>query len=142
MDPIAEPLPPSRSSRRRTRPPESQEQEPSAAPLPQAADSSLPPLPVAEVLPVPAPVRKIFAGSTLAQFDVVQVTKIGERTYGLFIIVGDVLRGKVHGFHFVGEGGKKEFITVDEDSVHLIGSSKVRSKTPCSPKWVADNRPS
>lgn len=60
-------------------------------------------------------------------------------------MVGDHILNKVHGYYLV-EGGKKEYITVDLQHCLFIGrpiagSGGVRSTQPCSPKWIADNRP-
>jgi hypothetical protein len=81
-------------------------------------------------------------GSPFHKHDVVQVVDPKHSFYGLFFVVGDVLRDKVHGYHMVEGHGRKEYITVDMSAVYYIGSSKVRSQNPCSPKWIADNRAS
>ena len=84
--------------------------------------------------PVPEPT---LPNSPFHRHDVVQVLDVTSRHYGQFFMVGDVLHNKVHGYHLT-QGMKKEYITVDAQNCWYIGSAKVRSAQPCSPKWIAD----
>jgi len=103
----------------------------------------LPPTVPVEVSPEPvipnAVQRVLIPGSDLSKHDVVQIADQGSRTHGMFFMVGDVFRTKVHGYYIL-EGSKKEFITVDRDKVVIIGPSKVRAEKSCSDKWISDHR--
>lgn len=136
------PSSPPTSRRRRTK----AEAEEPAPPLPAEPVALQVPAEQPAAVPAPQPdgiERDLipFPNSKLCRHDVVQVVDKDNRHWGQFIIVGDVLRGRVHGFYLT-EGRKKEFITVDEVHCHFVGKSKVRSQQPCSPKWISDNRPS
>lgn len=80
-----------------------------------------------------------FHNSSLCKHDVVQILSKTGRNFGMLMVVGDVVRGRAHGYCLM-EGGKKEYVTVDEKDCWFIGKSKIRSQNPCSPKWIADNR--
>lgn len=102
-----------------------------AAPEPEPEPSSVPlvtPAVPASPTPLPEPIKK---------HDVVQVIDTTSRHYGGFFVVGDVIRDQVHGY-LVSEGRKKEYVTVRLRDCWYIGTAKIRSQTPCSPKWLSD----
>ena len=101
-----------------------------------AAAPSFPPQP-----PPQPPLADELPGSPFKRHDVVQILDRNSRLYGAFFIIGDVLRGRAHGY-FLSEGLKKEFVTVEVAHCWYVGSSKVRSQVSCSAKWISDNRPS
>lgn len=113
------------------------------------ADEPLPPAPppptLAMVQQPPKPPKAIIVSQgTLEPFDVVQIMNRESRQYGIMFIVGNTDGPRVHGFYFT-TGGKKEFVTVNiselthNDSVALIGSSRVRAREACSSKWQMDH---
>ena len=95
-----------------------------------AAAPSLPPAPPAAEPTLP--------NSPFRRHDVVQVLDMSSRHYGQFFMVGDVQHRKVHGYCMM-PGGHKEFITIELQHCWYIGSAKIRSATPVSPKWISDN---
>lgn len=122
---------PLKRSRLRPSPSEPQPQEPTAlAPPPTSPGSAV-------VSPDP---KLVIPGSALLRHDVVQVNENGHANYGLLFIVGDVVRGKVHGYHMTERHGQKEFITVPESAVLRIGASRIRAAQPCSAKWRSDHQ--
>lgn len=91
--------------------------------------------PLIEVaLPAPADDAPLH----LRQYDVVQVYDRESNNYGIIFQVGDVRGSKVHGYYFQPKADKV-FVTFDMKQLRLIGSSRVRAKTCCSPKWVAEH---
>lgn len=132
--------------------------EPSAPPVPDmstVAPAAPPPPPFvlrdpnqdqrnanARTAAAPTPGRVQLPGSALCKHDVVQIIDPKHVFYGLFFVVGDVLRDRVHGYHMVEGHGRKEYVSVDSSACYYIGEAKIRSQNPCSPKWIADNRPS
>lgn len=118
---------------------------PSASPPP--SQSEVPPAPPPDTPQASQPVEEIehaeepaLGGSQLRRHDVVQVTDQTSRLYGMFFIVGDVRHNKVHGY-YIAEGRSKNFVTVPLELVRAVGGKAlVRSSTPCSPKWIADNQ--
>lgn len=89
--------------------------------------------------PPPAP-EPIIAGSPFRRHDVVQILDPESRHYGGVLIVGDVLRDKVHGYFFT-EGRHRDYITINIKYCWYLGTSRARAMNACSPKWIADNRP-
>lgn len=90
--------------------------------------------PPAPAIPVANPT---LPNSQFHRHDVVQVLDMASRHYGQFFTVGDVQNRKVHGY-LMTAGGHKEFITIEQQHCWFIGSAKIRSATPCSPKWISD----
>lgn len=90
-------------------------------------------------LPAPAvPVAEpTLPNSPFRRHDVVQVLDMASRHYGQFFMVGDAQNRKVHGY-LMTAGGHKEFVTIEQQHCWYIGSAKIRSATPCSPKWISD----
>lgn len=66
-----------------------------------------------------------------------QVINKDNKHFAMSFIVGDIRNNRVHGFYF--HNRSREYITVNVDEVARIGPSKVRSKEPCSHKWLADH---
>lgn len=66
--------------------------------------------------------------------DVVQVYNQTSSFYGVLFQIGDIQKGKAHGFYML-PGGRKEFATVGVDECRFIGESRVRSKEPTSQQW-------
>jgi hypothetical protein len=89
-------------------------------------------------LPPPGP---CFPGTDFRRFDVVQILEPESRLYGMFLVIGDILGDKVHGYYFA-EGKQRQFATVRMQFCWPCGTSRVRFQNPCSPKWISDNRPS
>lgn len=89
--------------------------------------------------PLPPP-EGHFPGTEFSRFDVVQILDKDSRLYGMFLVIGDIVAGKVHGYYFV-EGKLRQFATVDIQHCWPCGTSRVRFANPCSPKWISDNRP-
>jgi hypothetical protein len=87
-------------------------------------------------VPPPTPT---LPNSPFSRHDVVQITDPTSRHYGQFFIVGDVQFHKVHGY-YMAPGLQKEHVTIDHHHCFYIGSAKVRSANPCSPKWISDHR--
>lgn len=142
-----------------------QEQTSPTSPPPLAVpETQKEPEPLATAVPAPQPVipdnvlREAFApaipvgsvpvhreppagmplgNSPFHQHDVVQILDETSRHYGGFLIIGDVLGNRVHGY-CVSEGRKQDYITVPLNLCWYIGRAKMRSKTPCSPKWISD----
>lgn len=83
------------------------------------------------------PQEPTLPNSPFRRHDVVQVLDTTSRHYGQFFMVGDVRHNKVHGYYLM-PGSKKEHITVDLQHCWYVGAAKVRSATPCSPKWLSD----
>ena len=103
-----------------------------AAAAPQPQPAMPPPAP-----PQPPELAATLPNSPFHLHDVVQVLDRSSRHYGQFFMVGDVVRNKVHGYYLT-EGLKKEHITIELQHCWYIGSAKIRSANPCSPKWHAD----
>lgn len=125
--------------------PAADQPEPTPAPepahSPEMASPVAAPLPSPPVTHPPAPLpEQPLEHSPFRKHDVVQVLDLNSRHYGQFFMVGDVLRGKVHGYYLT-PGRHVEYVTVEQAYCWFIGSSKVRSPLPCSPKWISDNRP-
>lgn len=70
--------------------------------------------------------------------DTVQVYDRESQHWGLYFTVGDIRGSKVHGYYFQTRG-EKSFVTFDIKQLRFIGTSRVRSKACCSPKWVAEH---
>ena len=151
MTDTTENAPVKRTSRLRPTPPAETEPDtdtqaaaatPSTIAAPEPAEPE--PLPTAVPAPLPAVAPPAVLGaaapSPFKRHDVVQILDTTSRNYGGFFVVGDVLRDQVHGY-LMAEGRKKEFVTVRIPNCWYIGTAKVRSQNPCSPKWIADNRP-
>lgn len=142
---IAQDVPPTKRSSRRRPPTDAGELEPTA--LASSSDAVVSPAPEPPAvfptapLPQPPPSPDVIPGTTLRKHDVVQIIDPKSRHYGQFIMVGDMTRGKVHGYYMC-EGHHKEFVTVDAVYCWHVGSAKVRAQVCCSPKWISDNRPS
>lgn len=116
-----------------------------AGPPPEESVPAPPPVPVAVIEPPlprieevePAPIHCI-GNSNLYQHDVVQIIDPASRLFGLLFAVGDVKKGRVHGYYLT-EGRQKQFVTINLDMVYRVGGlAKVRSATPNSPKWLSD----
>ena len=67
--------------------------------------------------------------------DVVQVNNRDSQHHGVFLTIGAIKDGWVHGYRLTEQGGK-DFITVKINEVHRIGPAKVRSQVPCSRQWI------
>lgn len=113
--------------------------EPVMEPIPQAQPEAAPQAAPVVVAEVARPGPDKFPNTDLSRFDAVQVINAQNRHYGLIFAVGDVRFGKVHGY-FIAEGRNKQYVTIDLSDCHRIGESKIRTTTPCSPKWTSDNR--
>jgi hypothetical protein len=113
------------------------EQAPTLGPVPAQAPDPPPAAP--SILEPPAtPQLKRSKTQPFKLHDVAQVTSKEGRYFGVLFQVGDIKGGEVHGYTLKEHGGR-EYITAKVSDVTLIGESKVRLKTPCSPKWIADH---
>ena len=88
-------------------------------------------LPGSALGPIPAP-EPLLHGSPFRRYDVVQILDPDSRNYGGFLIVGDVMGDKVHGY-FLTEGRQRQFVTVRIQFCWHLGTSRVRLLNPCSP---------
>lgn len=84
------------------------------------------------------PGRVPIVGTDFCKHDVVQVIDATSRLLGVFFILGDIKRGKAHGYYML-EGQKKEFVTVPVQHIWHIGTAKIRAQTVVSEKWKSDN---
>ena len=109
----------------------------SAAMVPKAGALVPETAPIVAAPPVPEP---SLPNSPFKLHDVVQITDKSSRHYGQFFTVGDVSRNKVHGYYMM-EGMKKDYVTIEMQHCFYIGTAKVRSANPASPKWLSDKRP-
>jgi hypothetical protein len=55
----------------------------------------------------------------------------------MLFIVGGIAEGKVHGFYML--NSKKEYITIPADNCARIGETKVKSRQPCSFRWMSQH---
>lgn len=109
-----------------------------AAPSPRPAVILREPGTAPATQPATPPAEPTLPNSPFRRHDVVQVLDTSSRHYGQFFSVGDVQHKKVHGYCMM-PGGHKEFITIELAHCWYIGSAKIRSATPVSPKWISDN---
>lgn len=75
---------------------------------------------------------------SLRLYDAVQVYDPESSHWGVIFQVGDVRGSKVHGYYLQPKG-EKVYVTFNINQLRLIGTSRVRSKACCSPKWVAEH---
>lgn len=123
-----------------------EEKTPTLGPVPaQAPDPppAAPPTPAmlqkeAEALKAIATLKRAKA-KAFTIHDVVQITSRESSRYGVLFQVGDIESNEVHGYS-IREHAGREFVTAKLGEVAFVGESKVRLKTTCSPKWMADHR--
>lgn len=77
------------------------------------------------------------APASLRHYDVVQVYDRESNHYGVLFQVGDVRGTKVHGYYLMPKG-ERAYVTFNIDQLRLIGTSRVRSRDRCSPKWLSE----
>lgn len=95
--------------------------------------------PGAALGPPPTP-EPLIGHGPFRRHDVVQIMDPDSRHLGGFLIVGDVLGDKVHGYYYT-EGRQKQFLTVALRFCWHMGTSRIRAQYNCSPKWISDYRP-
>lgn len=70
--------------------------------------------------------------------NIVQVVSKEGRHFGRIFQLGDIKEGKAHGY-IIREHGALEHISVPADQIATIGGARIKSKYPCSDKWIAEH---
>lgn len=70
--------------------------------------------------------------------NIVQVVSKEGRHFGRTFQLGDIREGKAHGY-IIKEHGAIEHITVPADHIATVGGARIKSKYPCSDKWIAEH---
>jgi len=105
-----------------------------------AASSPKAPSDAAAAMPPPAvpspPAAPLPAPNWL--HNIVQVISKEGRHFGRIFQLGDIKEGKAHGY-VIKEHGALEHVTVPADHIATIGAPRIKSKYPCSDKWIGEH---